>query len=99
MLKKTEKKSNAVFEAAALRTDDLDGTVSVGTALPHFSWKMDHRAGSMQRAYRIQAASSPEQLDSPDLWDSDWVESEQSVGIPWNGRKLSSRQRVFWRVT
>ena len=42
MLKKTEKKSTAVFEAVSLRTDDLNGTVSVGTALPHFSWKMKH---------------------------------------------------------
>ncbi|MBR4665217.1 MAG: family 78 glycoside hydrolase catalytic domain, partial [Lentisphaeria bacterium] len=99
MLKKTEKKSKDMFKAISLRTDDLNGTVSIGTALPHFSWKMAHRAGSMQNAYRIQAASSPEQLDSPDLWDSGWVESDQSVGIPWDGRTLSSRQRVFWRVT
>ena len=99
MLKKTEKITKNAFEAVALRTDDLTGTVSIGTALPHFSWKMAHRAGSMQSAYRIQAASSPEQLDSPELWDSGWVESEQSVGILWNGKALKSRQRVFWRVT
>ena len=99
MLKKTEKKSTAGFAAVSLRTDDLNGTVSIGTAQPHFSWKMAHCAGSMQSAYRIQAASSPEQLDFPDLWDSDWVESDQSVGVPWNGKALSSRKRVFWRVT
>ena len=99
MLKKTEKKNICGFEAVALRTDDLSGTVSIGTGLPHFSWKMDHCPGSMQSAYRIQAASAPDLLDSPDLWESDWVESDRSVGIPWNGKTLKSRQRVFWRVT
>ena len=98
MPKKTVKKYTGAFEAVALRTDDQDGTVSVGTSLPHFSWKMNHHAGSMQSAYRIQAASAVELLDSPDFWDSGWIESEQSVGIPWNGKVLRSRQRVFWRV-
>ena len=93
------KKSSSAFETIALRTDDQDGIVSIGTSMPHFSWKMNHRAGSMQSAYRIQAASSIELLDSPDLWDSCWIESDQSIGIPWNGKVLKSRQRVFWRVT
>ena len=53
----------------------------------------------MQAAYRIQAASAVKLLGSPDLWDSGWVESEQSVGILWNGKTLKSRQHVFWRVT
>ena len=99
MLKKTEKKSKDTFEAVELQTNDLDGAVSVGTPLPHFSWKMSSKPGDMQKAYRIQAASSAAMLEKPDLWDSGWVESEQSIGIVWNGKTLKSRQHVFWRVT
>ena len=99
MLKKTDKKLPSKFDVSSLRVENLSGSVYLGTAEPRFSWKMNSRPGAMQAAYRIQAASAVKLLDSPDLWDSGWVESEQSVGIPWSGETLKSRQHVFWRVT
>ena len=90
--------SNSGFCACDLRVDGLSGYHWLGNPKPRFSWKISAEPGTMQSAYRIQAASSPDRLDSPDLWDSDWVKSEQSVGILWGGAALKSRQKVCWRV-
>ena len=99
MLKKNIILTEPEFRACDLRVDNLSGYIWIGNAEPHFSWKMSSKPGDMQKAYRIQAASSADLLKTPDLWDSNWVESEQSVGIVWGGVALKSRQRVFWRVT
>ena len=50
--------------------------------------------------YRILVASSPELLaqDKGDLWDSGKVESDASVWIPYQGKRLKSNQRVYWKV-
>lgn len=99
MRKKDDFPLNAGFFACDLRVDSLSGYNWIGNARPRFSWKISAGPGVMQSAYRIHAASSADLLDSPDLWDSGWVESEQSVGICWDGASLGSRQKVCWRVT
>ena len=100
MPKKNKAQTECALAALDLRVDNLTGKVWLGNGRPRFSWKMQAPAGSMQSAYRIQAASSAALLQrKADLWDSGWVGSEQSVGIPWGGPELESRQRVFWRVT
>ena len=99
MRKKDDFPLNAGFIACDLRVDSLSGYNWIGNARPRFSWKISAGPGVMQSAYRIHAASSADLLDSPDLWDSGWVESEQSVGICWDGASLGSRQKVCWRVT
>ena len=91
-------KRDIIFRAAELRVNGLAGKVWAGSEKPELSWKMEGPAGSMQSAFRIQAASCPEKLDQPDLWDSDWIANEQSSGIRWGGGPIRSRQRVFWRV-
>ena len=89
---------NVTFKAVDLRANGLTGKITLGSDHPEFSWRMQGAPGSMQSAWRIQAASAPEKLDRPDLWDSDWVLSGLSTGIPWGGGPLGSRQHVFWRV-
>ena len=46
------------------------------------------------------AAGTSEALekDSGDLWDSGRVESGNSVHVPYEGRELGSRERVYWKV-
>jgi len=60
-------------------------------ATPTFSWKLPVGVKN-QTAYRIEVKS-----ETP-LWDSGWVESDQSVLVPYGGEPLISRQRVEWRV-
>ncbi|MFV0416051.1 MAG: family 78 glycoside hydrolase catalytic domain [Chthoniobacterales bacterium] len=61
------------------------------SAMPTFSWKLPVET-KRQTAYQIQV-----NFDD-DHWDSSWVESEQSVLVPWEGKPFRSRQRAEWQV-
>ncbi len=61
-------------------------------ATPTFSWKLPVGV-EKQTAYRIEA-----KVAGGDKWDSGWVESDQSVFVPYGGRPLASRQAMEWRV-
>jgi alpha-L-rhamnosidase len=54
--------------------------------------------GQKQTAYQIRVASSKEQLNQPDLWDSDRVPGDQSTRVVYNGKPLQSRQDCWWQV-
>ncbi|MCK5676590.1 MAG: family 78 glycoside hydrolase catalytic domain, partial [Verrucomicrobia bacterium] len=60
-------------------------------ATPSFSWKLPEGV-ERQTAYHIEA-----QGDGI-AWDSGWIESGQSVLVPYGGKPLASRQRLGWRV-
>lgn len=53
-----------------------------------------------QSRYRILVSSKKELLyeDNGDLWDSGIVEKQETFGIVYRGRKLSSRQKAYWKV-
>jgi len=60
-------------------------------ASPTFSWKLP-KGVQKQTAYRVEVK------DDAMVWDSGWVESDQSVFVPYGGEPLRSRQRLEWRV-
>ena len=75
--------------------------VGIHSPCPRLSWQVPaSRRGARQIAYRLLAASTPELLieGHADLWDSGRVESGRSVAVPYAGKALTSRQRVFWSV-
>lgn len=66
------------------------------------SWRLEaQRRGVTQSAYRVEAASSLERLNTgkADLWDSGRVNSDRTFDVPYGGPRLASRARVWWRVT
>lgn len=67
---------------------------------PTFSWKLPiSESIKSQSAYQIVAASAPELLpDKADLWNSEKQECSRSNWISYQGKKLNSRQKVFWQV-
>ena len=68
---------------------------------PRFSWKaqIHNKKSTQQSAYQIQVASTSEGLmNKPDKWDSGKVQSSAMSWVKYNGKTLSSRERVFWRV-
>ena len=86
---------------AHLRTDDLTTPLGLDDRAPKFAWHLtDTRPGALQKAYRLQIASSPELLASgkPDAWDSGRVPSSQSVGVASLGSALKPTTRYYWRV-
>ncbi len=76
--------------------------LGIDVTRPRLGWRLQsNRPGARQSAYRILAASDPLLLieGAADLWDSGKVASDQSVHVPYGGARLTSRQRVHWRVT
>ncbi len=65
---------------------------------PTFSWKLPVGIDS-QKAYNIVVASSPKLLpNTPDLWHSGKVNSNQTLFVKYQGKDLKSRQKVYWQV-
>ncbi|WP_288956509.1 glycoside hydrolase family 78 protein [uncultured Polaribacter sp.] len=69
-------------------------------ATPSFSWKLPQNKNvKKQTAYSIVGASNPELLpDNADLWESGKIESDQTLFVKYKGKKLSSRQKVYWQL-
>ncbi len=67
---------------------------------PTFSWKLPVSSQvKHQTAYQIIAATESELLpDTADLWDSGKQQSDTSIQINYDGKKLSSRDKVYWQV-
>ena len=89
---------NHILRIFNLRINYLSGYNFIGDLTPSFSWKLAGISGTMQKCYRIYAASTIELLATPDLWDSNWIESSNSINIKYAGKALESRQQVFWKV-
>jgi alpha-L-rhamnosidase len=75
--------------------------LGVGTPRPRLSWQLGAGPrGYTQTAYQVLVAQSEESLrrDDGDLWDSGKVDSGRSVNVEYDGRKLKSRMRCYWKV-
>src|SRR5580704_12680516 len=77
-----------------LRCEYLHDPLGIDAPKPRLSWIMQSdRRGTMQTAYQILVASSPELLarDKGDLWDSGKVRSDESAQVEYGGAPLQSR--------
>ena len=64
---------------------------------PRLSWKIENqKPNTIQTAYHIFAYQDAKEQEL--LWDGGKVISDQSVAVRWNGPKLVSGQRVYWKV-
>ena len=86
-----------------LTVEMLSNPIGIDMPDPRLGWKNSATRdgyGFEQTAYRIAVASTSDLLDkdTPDLWDSGWIESSESIQIPYDGKKLSSDMKVFWKV-
>ena len=84
-----------------LRCEYVENPLGVDMPNPRLFWKLDSRErGQFQTAYRILVASTVEALasDQGDLWDSGRVNSDETVQIPYAGRRLNSSQQSTWKV-
>ncbi|OFX34132.1 MAG: alpha-L-rhamnosidase [Bacteroidetes bacterium GWF2_42_66] len=68
---------------------------------PFFGWVVNSdRNNTIQTAYRIIVASTPENIqnETGDFWDSGKVESSQSININYTGKPLEPGKVYFWKV-
>lgn len=81
------------------RTDRTYGNAGlVCSSRPSLGWELP--AGSMQTAYRVLVATSPDRLmeGKADVWDSGRQEGRQSAGVPYGGAPLTAGTRYWWTV-
>ena len=96
--------SDAASTLDHLRCEHLVDPLGIDTTQPRLSWELravDAEArGLSQSAYQVQVASSVGLLAAgkPNLWDSGKVESDETVGIVYAGKRLASRDHCHWRV-
>ncbi len=88
-------------EVADPRCEYLVNPVGMDVLKPRLSWKMMKKVnGARQTAYRIIVATNDELLskETPDLWDSGKIESDQSIQVEYQGKPLTSGLKVSWKV-
>jgi len=79
----------------------LNNPEGIDVLKPRLSWQIQSNVNDVkQTAYQILVASTLENLnaDKADLWDSGKVQSNESVNVIYNGKKLRDRQDAFWKV-
>jgi len=84
-----------------MRCEYTINPLGIDVAQPRFSWVLESsQRYQMQSAYHILVAGTEQKLKSNigDKWDSGKVASEKSVNIPYQGRKLSSGEKCYWKV-
>ncbi|MBN1764963.1 MAG: family 78 glycoside hydrolase catalytic domain [Sedimentisphaerales bacterium] len=84
-----------------LRCEYRVDPLGIDEVRPRLSWIVESKQrGQAQRAYRVLVASSWENLeaDRGDLWDSGKVETDETIGIIYEGKELLSHMRCFWKV-
>lgn len=83
------------------RCELLVNPLGIDVVQPRLSWEIVSKArGTIQIAYQVLVASTPEKLASEDadLWDSGKISSDQSVNVVYKGKQLKSRFKCYWKV-
>ena len=84
-----------------LTCEYLENPSVVDQSQPRLSWinmAREGERGERQIAWQVRVASSKEQLEQPDLWDSEKQLSNQSIRVKYRGKTLESRQECWWQV-
>jgi len=73
--------------------------VGIDSLNPRLAWNLvSEENGQKQTAYQIQVADSENGFDSPAIWETGKIESEESIQIKYSGASLQSATKYFWRV-
>jgi alpha-L-rhamnosidase len=86
---------------AGLKAEYAENLLGLDAAQPRLAWLLESGdRNQVQSAYQVLVASSEQDIraDRGDLWDSGEVNSSQSAGVVYDGGKLESRRRYYWKV-
>jgi len=87
-----------------LKIEYMDNPQGLDKPIPRFSWTLENTQRELfdqkQIAYRILVSSSENELksDKGNIWDSDWIMSNEMSQISYLGSTLLSDQSYFWKV-
>lgn len=94
-------KNTSPIKVSDLKCEYQANPLGIDNEAPRFSWLLfSPERNQKQSAYRILVASSQEKLnnDIGDIWDSHKVKSDRSVQVAYEGIKLESGNRYYWKV-
>lgn len=98
---KAETGNMAPGKPTDLKTELLSEAYGINTKNPAFSWVVnDVDPDEIQTAYRIVVSKTKEITDSSKVYDTGWVESEESsfVHVPSLNNILEDNQLYYWQV-
>ena len=75
--------------------------VGVDVPNPRFTWNINAtERGVYQTAYRIVVSDTEKEVDNKkgNMWDSQKIESGNTINIEYQGLPLESNRQYFWRV-
>lgn len=78
-----------------------ENPLGIDVLKPRLAWHMISKERNvMQTAYQVLVASSAEKLkaNEGDLWDSGKVNSAESIHVAYDGKRLASRMKAYWKV-
>lgn len=87
-----------------LTVEYLDNPSGLDVEQPRLSWKLSSAKKNLfnqeQTAYRILVSDNKKDIDKNkgNIWDSDWVFSDEMQLIDFNGNRLTSDKDYFWKV-
>ena len=83
-------RNTVVAQVYDLRVNDLVAPMGIDASGLSFSWKMRSDAvGAMQTAYWITVTNDA----GTQVWNTGWINSDQSVGIRYEGKTLKSAEK------
>lgn len=98
---KTASSDGAKLSVGELRCENLVQPLGLDLATPRLSWVLtSSEKNTVQTAYQLLVADSAGALamDNANQWDSNWVETDQSIWVPYAGKALASFDRCYWKV-
>lgn len=96
-----EEEEKSAMQITELRVQNLENPIGIQSTNPVFGWKLlSEEKGSRQTAYRIVAASSESNLANGiyDKWDTGKVVSSKNYCIVYEGKDVTSMERIYWSV-
>jgi hypothetical protein len=91
--------ADAPLTVTGLQTNGRTEPLGIPGTDPSLSWKSESSArGVVQSAYEVRVASSEDELDSADVWDSEKVASDDQADVVYDGPDLAAGTRYVWQV-
>ncbi|HEY5585078.1 MAG TPA: family 78 glycoside hydrolase catalytic domain [Ruminiclostridium sp.] len=87
-----------MIKVIKIRCEYKENPIGIDVLYPRISWQLKSDVRStVQSAYRLQV-SKDENFVSNVVWDTEKVESEQSIHLEYKGITLESKERYYYRV-
>ena len=96
-----ERAINNRLQFESLRCEYQKNPLGIDTQVPRFTWiTTEAIKDGFQTAYQVLVSDSPDGLkkDQGNVWNSGKVFSSKSVQVEYQGKKLKSGQRYYWKV-